>query len=166
MSRRKSDSSFSVPRSSRSSSRPAPTTARATPGRRSTGASTRSVTTPSASPITRTGPTPASAASTRSRSPRTSTSMKPPPPSRWPSSSSVPWATSSPSLMTRSRSHVWLISGSRWLETSTVCSAPRSPWMSVRISTICRGSSPLPGSSSSSSAGRWTSACATPTRCR
>ena len=42
------------------------------------------------------------------------------------SSSSVPWATISPSWMTSSRSQVWLISERMWLERSTVCSPLRS----------------------------------------
>ena len=102
----------------------------------------------------------------RADGPATSTSMVAvPPPSFVASSCSAPCATISPRWMTSRRSQVWLISERMWLESSTVWS-PRSVRMSSRISTICTGSRPLVGSSRMSSFGLWTSACATPTRCR
>src|SRR5712691_10931791 len=83
-----------------------------------------------------------------------------------PSSSwTVDWDTSFPPRITPTRSQICSTSGSRWLESSTV----RLPWpmslMSLRISAMPCGSSPLVGSSRMSSSGSFSSAAATPSRC-
>src|SRR5712692_4569984 len=80
-------------------------------------------------------------------------------------SCTVHWVTSLPPRITPTRSQICSTSGSRWLESSTV----RLPWpmslMSLRISAMPCGSSPLVGSSRMSSSGSFSSAAATPSRC-
>src|SRR6266851_4509008 len=80
-------------------------------------------------------------------------------------SCTVDWVTSLPPRMTPTRSQICSTSGSRWLERSTV----RLPWpmslMSLRISAMTCGSSPLVGSSRMRSSGSLSSAAATPSRC-
>src|SRR6266849_3074678 len=81
------------------------------------------------------------------------------------SSRTVDWLTSLPPLITPTRSQICSTSPRRWLESSTV----RSPWpmslMSLRISAMPCGSSPLVGSSRISRSGSFSSAPATPSRC-
>src|SRR5260370_17036987 len=81
------------------------------------------------------------------------------------SSRTVDWLTSLPPLITPTRSQICSTSPRRWLESSTV----RSPWpmslMSLRISAMPCGSSPLVGSSRISRSGSFRSAPATPSRC-
>src|SRR5713101_3419715 len=70
-----------------------------------------------------------------------------------------------PPLLTPTRSQICSTSPRRWLDSSTV----RSPWpmslMSLRISAMPCGSSPLVGSSRMSRSGSFSSAPATPSRC-
>src|SRR6266436_2782259 len=81
------------------------------------------------------------------------------------SSDSVPWATMRPWLMMMMPSHTIDTSGRMCVERITVC-WPASERISARISAICRGSSPMVGSSRISTSGSPSRAWARPTRCR
>src|SRR6266853_413197 len=81
------------------------------------------------------------------------------------SSDSVPWATMRPWLMMTMPSHTIDTSGRMCVERITVC-WPASERISARISAICRGSSPMVGSSRISTSGSPSRAWASPTRCR
>ena len=78
-------------------------------------------------------------------------------------SSGVPWKTSRPSLISTTSVQAATTSSTRWVETSTQVSTPRSR-SSSRKSSRCSGSRPTVGSSSSSTAGSLTMAWAMPAR--
>ncbi len=79
-------------------------------------------------------------------------------------SATVVSAISLPRPITTRWSAVCAISASRWLDTSTVRPSAASVCMSVRIQTMPSGSSPLTGSSNSSTGGSPSSAAAMPSR--